>query len=122
MLAFSMFLWTSCGQSKAVKSGALIGAGVGGLTKGWKGAGWGALLGAGLGGVYDLTTEEMARRSAERTAETGRPYAYEAEEGDERIETEFYAKDPNDPGCDIVKVTLKRDGRVQKEYFEKVCR
>ena len=118
----ALFL-SSCATSQRTYEGAAVGGAFGAAAGAmidrnnpWRGAVIGGLLGAALGG----TLTEISARAAREAAQTGKPVAYQRQNGWERVEA--YPVDYNaQTKCHKVRERIWKDGELIKDEITEIC-
>jgi len=115
--------FSSCATSPLTYQGASTGGAFGAaagamidVNNPWRGAVIGGLLGAALGG----TLTEISVRAAREAAHTGRPVAYQRQNGWERVEAYPVGYNPQTK-CHKVQERIWKDGELVKDQITEVC-
>jgi len=124
IVTLGAFFLSSCATSQRTYEGAAVGGTLGAAAGAmidrdnpWRGAVIGGLLGAALGG----TLTEISARAAREAAQTGKPVAYQRQNGWERVEAypvEYNAQTK----CHKVRERIWKDGELIEDKITEICK
>lgn len=126
-LVFSLFTLTVLAPGCATSQRTYEGAGIGGAVGAVAGAlldkhnRWrGAMIGGALGAVVGGATSEIATRAAREAAASGKPVAYQSQDGWQRVEAYPLAYN-QETKCHKVQEKIYQEGRLVKDEVKEIC-
>ena len=124
IVTLGALILSSCVTSRRTYEGAAVGGGFGAAAGAmidrnnpWRGAVIGGLLGAALGG----TLTEISARAAREAVQTGKPVAYQRQNGWERVEAYPIGYNAQTK-CHKVRERIWKDGELIEDKITEICK